>query len=88
MSFEPEDVSSLLREPGRTSQVRGKRAVCSTDNAIVSAAILRILEAGGNAIDAAIAGCMVQAAVEPGVRRRGATAAGGQGRASLRRLHR
>ncbi len=43
----------------------GLRAACSTDNAIVTETILQILGEGGNAIDAMIAGCMVQAAVEP-----------------------
>ncbi|MEI9851469.1 MAG: hypothetical protein WDN24_12250 [Sphingomonas sp.] len=56
MRFEPDDVTTLLRDPGETSVVRGKQAVCSSDNAIVTAAILRVIEQGGNAIDAAIAG--------------------------------
>jgi gamma-glutamyltranspeptidase / glutathione hydrolase len=55
----------MIRNPGSTSFVREKRAVCSTDNTIVTNTILRILREGGNAIDATIAGCIVQATVEP-----------------------
>ncbi len=57
--------AALTRDPGVTSVVNEQRAVASTDNVIVSNAILRILQAGGNAVDAAIAGCIVQATVEP-----------------------
>ncbi|NPD70150.1 hypothetical protein HN018_22635 (plasmid) [Lichenicola cladoniae] len=54
-----------MRNPGPKESVRGKRAVCSSDNAIVTETVLATLAAGGNAADAAIAGAMVQAAVEP-----------------------
>lgn len=54
-----------LRNPGPKASVRGVSAACSTDNAIVTETILDTMRAGGNAIDAAIAGCMVQATVEP-----------------------
>ena len=59
------DLSHYLRNPGPKETVTGKRAVCSTDNAIVTETVLATMAAGGNAADAAIAGAMVQAAVEP-----------------------
>lgn len=65
MRLDCEPKSNPIRDPGTTSFVREKRAVCSTDNIIVTNTILRILREGGNAIDAAIAGCIVQATVEP-----------------------
>jgi gamma-glutamyltranspeptidase/glutathione hydrolase len=45
--------------------VRNQGAVCSSDNAAVTNAMLRVLREGGNAVDAAIAGCLLQATVEP-----------------------
>ncbi|MBW2368151.1 MAG: gamma-glutamyltransferase [Deltaproteobacteria bacterium] len=51
--------------PGPKPVVTGKKAVCSTDNAIVTNTILGVMKAGGNAADAGIAGCMVQATIEP-----------------------
>ena len=66
MSFEPDlNVSRYIRNPGPKAAVRGLKAACSTDNAIVTETILNILAGGGNAVDACVAGCMVQAAVEP-----------------------
>lgn len=54
-----------IRNPGASSVVRERRAVCSTDNPIVTETVLKILGEGGNAVDAAIAACIVQATVEP-----------------------
>jgi gamma-glutamyltranspeptidase/glutathione hydrolase len=51
--------------PGPKSAVTGLKAAASTDNAIVTETILKVLKSGGNAVDGAIAGCLVQAAVEP-----------------------
>ncbi|UAK23774.1 gamma-glutamyltransferase family protein [Sphingomonas nostoxanthinifaciens] len=51
--------------PGPKAIVSGASAACSSDNAIVTETILQTMAEGGNAIDAAVAGCMVQAAVEP-----------------------
>ncbi len=66
MPFKPSlPDAKLIRNPGATSFVREQKAVASTDNTIVSTAITRILAAGGNAADAAIAGCIVQATIEP-----------------------
>jgi len=59
------DTAALIRNPGKTSNVNGQRAVCSSDSTIVTNAMLRVLKDGGNAVDAAIAGCIVQATVEP-----------------------
>jgi gamma-glutamyltranspeptidase/glutathione hydrolase len=61
----PEMMRRYVRDPGPKTPVTNVRAACSTDNAIVTEAILKILREGGNAVDAAIAGCMVQATVEP-----------------------
>lgn len=54
-----------IRDPGPKTPVANVRAATSTDNAIVTETILKVMREGGNAVDAAIAGCMVQATVEP-----------------------
>lgn len=59
------DLSSYLVNPGPKPAARGTRAAVTTDNAIVTETMMRTLRAGGGAADAAIAGCLVQAAVEP-----------------------
>jgi gamma-glutamyltranspeptidase/glutathione hydrolase len=60
-----DDAQKWIRNYGPKPQVGGFSAACSSDNAIVTDTILTILKEGGNAIDATIAGCMVQAAIEP-----------------------
>lgn len=57
--------AELIRNPGASSVVRERGAVCSTDNPIVTNTVLRVLREGGNAVDAAIAASFVQATVEP-----------------------
>lgn len=52
-------------DPGPKEVITGLKAACSTDSAIVTKTALKILDRGGTAADAAIAACMVQAAVEP-----------------------
>jgi gamma-glutamyltranspeptidase/glutathione hydrolase len=52
-------------DPGPKTPVEGLKAACSTDSAIVTETILKVMKNGGNAVDAAIAGVLVQAAVEP-----------------------
>jgi gamma-glutamyltranspeptidase/glutathione hydrolase len=65
-AFRPDvDDASLIRDQGTTSVVRNQRAVCSSDNAAVTNAMLRVLRDGGNAVDAAITGCLMQGTVEP-----------------------
>jgi len=59
------DLARYIRNPGPKETVRGLKAACSTQSAIATETIVNTLRAGGNAVDAAIAGAMVQAAVEP-----------------------
>jgi len=58
------DFSRYIIDQGPKPLARGK-AVASTGNAIVTETVMGILATGGNAADAAIAGALVQAAVEP-----------------------
>lgn len=51
--------------PGEKPIIKNVRAAVSADNAVVTYTMLKVMEQGGNAVDAAIAGCMVQAACEP-----------------------
>lgn len=53
--------------PGSSSKktVEGLKAAVSSDNAVVTYTLLNILERGGNAIDAGIAGCLLQGVLEP-----------------------
>ncbi len=45
--------------------VRNKQAVCSSSHYLVTDTMLRVMKDGGNAVDATIAGSMIQAVVEP-----------------------
>jgi gamma-glutamyltranspeptidase / glutathione hydrolase len=45
--------------------IKGKKAVASSDNPIVTETMLQVMREGGNAVDAAIAGCITQATVAP-----------------------
>jgi gamma-glutamyltranspeptidase/glutathione hydrolase len=60
-----EEMSRYIVNPGPKTPVTGMKAAVSTGSAIVTESMLRVLRSGGNAADAAIAGAMVQAAVEP-----------------------
>lgn len=58
------DLSRYIVDQGPKPLARG-RAVASTGNPIVTETVMNVLASGGNAADAAIAGALVQAAVEP-----------------------
>jgi gamma-glutamyltranspeptidase/glutathione hydrolase len=60
-----DEASRYIVLPGPKTTLKGLKAACSTENPAVNEAILKVLRSGGNAVDAAIAGCMVQAVVEP-----------------------
>lgn len=53
-----------LNTQGPKEVVRGKQAVASSQSPIVTQTMLDTLKAGGNAVDAAIAGCITQATVQ------------------------
>ncbi|MGH8030848.1 MAG: gamma-glutamyltransferase [Luteimonas sp.] len=59
------DASRYIVNPGPKTPVSGLKAAVSTDSAIVTETMIKVLQHGGNAADAGIAGCLVQAAVEP-----------------------
>jgi len=59
------DLSRYIVNPGPKTPVTGLKAAVTTDSAIVTETMLDVLRRGGNAADAGIAGCLVQAAVEP-----------------------
>ena len=50
---------------GPKETARGQKAVCSGSHPLVTQVMLDILKRGGNAVDAALAGCLLQAVVEP-----------------------
>lgn len=59
------DLSRYIVNPGPKAPVGGLDAAVTTDSAIVTETMVNVLRRGGNAADAGIAGCLVQAAVEP-----------------------
>ncbi len=60
-----EDLTRYLVNPGPRVPPSGLSAAVTTDSAIVTETMVKVLRAGGNAADAGIAGALVQAAVEP-----------------------
>lgn len=54
-----------LARQGPKEVVRGKNAVASSQSPIVTQTMLDVMKAGGNAVDASIAGCITQATVQP-----------------------
>ena len=63
----PRDInlSELKWQPGPKKTVEGVQVAVSTDNAVVTYTLLNILSNGGNAVDAAVAGCLLQGTIEP-----------------------
>ncbi|HEX3395128.1 MAG TPA: gamma-glutamyltransferase [Steroidobacteraceae bacterium] len=59
------DLSRYIVNPGPKTPVTGLKAAVTTDSAIVTETMVKVLKNGGNAADAGIAGALVQAAVEP-----------------------
>ena len=53
-----------LARQGPKEVVRGKRAVASSQNPIVTQTMLDVLKGGGNAADAVVAGSITQAVVQ------------------------
>lgn len=54
-----------LSRQGPKTVARGKQAVASSQHPIVTGTMLDVLRAGGNAVDAVIAGAITQATVQP-----------------------
>ncbi len=54
-----------LPKPGPKPVAHGRKAVASSSHPVVTETMLSVLRAGGNAVDAGIAGCLVQAVVQP-----------------------
>ncbi|MFN8583257.1 MAG: gamma-glutamyltransferase [Gemmatimonadaceae bacterium] len=54
-----------LARQGPKEVVRGKRAVASSQNPIVTQTMIDVLTSGGNAVDACVAGAITQATVQP-----------------------
>jgi gamma-glutamyltranspeptidase / glutathione hydrolase len=52
-------------EQGLKPVVKGKQAVCSSSHPLVTETVLQVMRAGGNAVDAAVAGSLLQPVVEP-----------------------
>lgn len=59
------DNAHYIVNSGPKVPVAGVKAAVTTDSAIVTETMMKILGGGGNAADAVVAGAMVQAAVEP-----------------------
>lgn len=61
------DIQAVNEHGGRVgpkTPASGKQAVCSSQSSIVTDTMLQVMKDGGNAVDAAIAGCLVQATVQ------------------------
>jgi gamma-glutamyltranspeptidase/glutathione hydrolase len=59
------NLSELKWQPGPKKTVKNLKAAVSTDNAVVTYSLLKLLREGANAVDAAIAGCLLQGTIEP-----------------------
>src|SRR5579859_1017867 len=58
-------ISEDLARVGPKTIAHGTQAVCSSSHPTVTDTMLQTMRSGGNAVDAAIAGCLIQAVVEP-----------------------
>ena len=58
-------INADLAQVGPKPIAQGTQAVCSSSHPVVTDTMLQTMRAGGNAVDAAIAGCLIQAVVEP-----------------------
>ena len=67
------DMAGLIREPGVKPVVRGKAAVASSDNGIVTQTMLNVMAEGGTAIDAGIAAVLLQGTIAPHMTNLGGT---------------
>jgi gamma-glutamyltranspeptidase/glutathione hydrolase len=56
---------SLYNEPGIKEVVRDKQAVCSSSHPLVTQTVLDVMKNGGNAVDAAVAGSLLEPVLEP-----------------------
>ena len=56
---------TALPRPGPKPAARGFRAVASSSHPVVTETMLDVMRSGGNAVDAAIAGCLVQPVAQP-----------------------
>lgn len=57
--------AAQLAHVGPKEVVRGKQAVCSSSQPLVTQTMLDVMRAGGSAVDAAVAGSLLQAVIEP-----------------------
>ena len=71
-----EALAPPLNRQGDKEVIRGKQAVASSQSPIVTQTMLDVLAAGGNAVDATVAGNIVQATVQPEMTNHTGTAAG------------
>lgn len=55
----------MIPRQGPKPVARGKQAVCSSSQPLVTQTMLQVMRDGGNAVDAGIAGSLLQAVVEP-----------------------
>src|SRR5690242_14062902 len=60
-----QDLARYIVNAGPKKLVTGKSAAVTTDSAIVTEEMVKVLASGGNAADAGVAGVLLQAAVEP-----------------------
>lgn len=61
----PKDLSRYIVNQGPKPVVSGLKAAVTTDSAIATEVMMKVLRSGGNAADAGIAGALVQCVVEP-----------------------